>query len=67
MIRRDRPEIQQKTLDFEPGAKTCPMCGSLARRFGRPPGSIWTCLAPSCGIEFTPIVAPTPKPRGGAK
>jgi hypothetical protein len=46
-------------------APTCPLCGAIARRFGRDPGSIMTCTAPDCGQVFEVLVSPRPRVEGG--
>lgn len=64
MVRTSQPDRQQ-SLDFDVAPK-CPLCGRAARPFGRGKSVVWTCTGPDCHVEFTPIVEPSPKPRGGA-
>jgi hypothetical protein len=43
---------------------SCPLCGAIARYFGRRGQGVWTCTAPNCGQMFERLVEP--RPRGGA-
>jgi hypothetical protein len=62
MIRQRKPENQQTlALGLEP---TCPLCGGPAQRFGKPPGSIWTCVDKQCALDFDPIVRPRKRVEG---
>ena len=45
--------------------KTCPLCGSLARYFGRSRRGVWTCTAAKCGQMFERVVSP--RRRGDVK
>jgi ribosomal protein L37AE/L43A len=61
------PAVQQALALETDTAKTCPICGALARQFGRNPGDIWVCTQSGCQIEFRSLVEPRPrggKPRG---
>jgi hypothetical protein len=60
-VRRIDVENQRVlALGLEPA---CPLCGGRARRFGKGPGGIWTCVDNSCALDFTPIVTPRPRKR----
>jgi ribosomal protein L37AE/L43A len=67
MVRTSQPDRQQTlALDVEPKwDMTCPICGSISRKFSRGPGAVWHCIAADCGQIFQPIVTPPPKPKGG--
>jgi hypothetical protein len=44
---------------------TCPLCGSISRKFSRGPGAVMHCTAADCGQIFELLVSPRPRVEGG--